>query len=567
MISRPLQRFVLLALLMLIGIDAQATWYDYAFAKTSAQKDAEGNSISKPNDTPLPNLPQGLTKATITLDGSGNLYAAYFLENPDLTITKSLIPHLTWTKWSKNVWTEQTATLHTDITSPQVAVDSMGNAFLFYLNNGNLEYALWSEANQSFDPTRTAIYPDEYVAQVSYDSVNQKPRPQVTYLDKGSVKHAFIFPETESESVIEVKSGVFSSLSMAIDATGSPHILYHDSGEDANRNGKLDSDEDIDGDGEFDEGSRNLKYATYDSVQQGFVRYTLAAGHEAGSKNSIAISSNGNIHACYYDAKRLELRYLKRNISGTWGNPQTVDNNWVNGGLNHLATDANGNVHISYLGYYGYNVKYATNRTGSWTNEIIQTTNEQDHFLGTAIAADKDGHPHILTIENEIKYLHYITTTTEKVPLVDSDNDGATDLEEKLLDTDPLHPDSDGDGLTDGEEQVLKTDPNKIDSDEDGLTDAKEEELGLDPNDPTSDKVFAQALALTVDQRYPQSTFKTSPYTEGWFYTTDMGWLYTSPDSFPYIYKPDEGAWFFFQEGTSAPRWFFNTKTGVWDQR
>jgi hypothetical protein len=571
MMSRCPQQFVQLAVLMLVCLPAQATWYDYAFAETSGQKDAEGISILKPDGTPLPNLPAGLTRATTTLDSSGNLYAAYFLEiekdivNPDRTITKRLVPHLTWIQWSKNVWKEQTATLHTGVTSPQVAVDSMGNAFLFYLNNGNLEYAVWSDANQSFDPTKTAIYTDEYVAQVNYDSVNQKSRPQVTYLDKGSVKHAFIFPETESESVIEVKAGVFSSLSMAIDANGSPHILYHDLGEDTNRNGKLDSNEDVDGDSEFDEGSRNLKYATYDSALQGFVRYTLAAGHEAGSQNSIAISATGNIHACYYDAKRLELRYLKRNLSGLWENPQTVDNNWVNGGLNHLATDANGNVHISYLGYYGYNVKYATNRTGSWTNEIIQTTNEQDHFRGTAIAADKDGHPHILTIENETNYLHYITTTTDKVPLVDSDNDGATDLEEKLLDTDPLHPDSDGDGLTDGEEKVLETDPNKIDSDGDGLTDAKEEKLGLNPNGENSDEDFAQAL--DAHRGYPRRTFKTSPYTEGWFYTTDMGWLYTSPDFFPYIYKPDEGTWFFFQEGTSAPRWFFNTKTGAWDQR
>ena len=137
MMSRRLQQFVQLAVLLLVCLPAQATWYDYAFAETSGQKDADGTSILKPNGTPLPNLPAGLTKATTTLDSSGNLYAAYFLEiekdivNPDLTISKRLVPHLTWIKWSKNVWKEQTATLHVGITSPQVAVDSMGNAFLF----------------------------------------------------------------------------------------------------------------------------------------------------------------------------------------------------------------------------------------------------------------------------------------------------------------------------------------------------------------------------------------------------------------------------------------------------
>ena len=566
-----IRQFASLAALLLLGQQASATWYDYAFAETSGKKDAEGNPLLKPNGTPLPDLPTGLNRATTTLDSEGNLYAAYFLEkekdivNPDLTVTRTLVPHLTWVKWSQNVWEEQTATLNfNNIQSPQVAVGPMGNAFIFYLNDGNLEYAIWSDANQSFDPTRTSIYTTEFVAAVHYDPIRQQPRPQVTYLDKGSVKHAFIYPESESESVIDVKEGVFSSLSMVIDANGSPHVLYHDIGEDANRNGKLDNGEDVDADGEFDEGSRALTYAVYDAALNGFVRYTLASGHEAGSQNSITIDDTGNIHACYYDAKRLELRYLKRNLAAIWEAPQTVDNNWVNGGLNHIATDANGNVHISYLGYYGYNIKYATNRTGTWTNEIIQTTQEEDYFRATALAADKDGHPHILTIENETNYLHYITTTKNKVPLVDSDNDGATDLEEKLLDTDPLHPDSDGDGLTDGEEKDLETDPNKIDSDNDGLTDAKEVKLRLNPLGENTNEDFAQALDAHLG--FPRRTFLTSPYTLGWFYTEDMGWLYTTATLFPYIYKPDEGTWLFFQEGTSDPRWFYNTKTGAWDK-
>ena len=65
------------------------------------------------------------------------------------------------------------------------------------------------------------------------------------------------------------------------------------------------------------------------------------------------------------------------------------------------------------------------------------------------------------------------------MPLVDSDNDGATDLDEKLLDTNPFHPDTDGDGLTDGQEQTLSTDPNQMDTDGDGITDARK--LGLNP--------------------------------------------------------------------------------------
>ena len=90
----------------------------------------------------------------------------------------------------------------------------MGNAFLFYLNNGILEYALWSETNQTFDPTRTSIQTSEYAVDVHFDGLKQASHPQVTYLDKGSIKHAFIHPETESETIMEVTVGV-SALSMS----------------------------------------------------------------------------------------------------------------------------------------------------------------------------------------------------------------------------------------------------------------------------------------------------------------------------------------------------------------
>ena len=75
-----IRQFASLAALLLLGQQASATWYDYAFAETSGKKDAEGNLLLKPNGTPLPDLPTGLNRATTTLDGEGNLYAAHFLE-------------------------------------------------------------------------------------------------------------------------------------------------------------------------------------------------------------------------------------------------------------------------------------------------------------------------------------------------------------------------------------------------------------------------------------------------------------------------------------------------------
>lgn len=57
----------------------------------------------------------------------------------------------------------------------------------------------------------------------------------------------------------------------------------------------------------------------------------------------------------------------------------------------------------------------------------------------------------------------------------DSDNDGLTDAQEKLLGTDPNQSDTDGDGLLDGEEYfVYFTNPTKSDTDEDGIADKQD---------------------------------------------------------------------------------------------
>ncbi len=69
--------------------------------------------------------------------------------------------------------------------------------------------------------------------------------------------------------------------------------------------------------------------------------------------------------------------------------------------------------------------------------------------------------------------------------VVDSDNDGLTDAEEKALGTDPFNPDTDGDGLFDGEEvKVYKTDPLNPDTDGDGFKDGAEVKAGYDPKGP-----------------------------------------------------------------------------------
>ena len=68
--------------------------------------------------------------------------------------------------------------------------------------------------------------------------------------------------------------------------------------------------------------------------------------------------------------------------------------------------------------------------------------------------------------------------TNTTVVFEDTDDDGLTDAEEVLTQTDPLNPDTDGDGFNDGEEVTAGTDPNDpndapvVDADNDGVFDA-----------------------------------------------------------------------------------------------
>jgi eukaryotic-like serine/threonine-protein kinase len=75
-----------------------------------------------------------------------------------------------------------------------------------------------------------------------------------------------------------------------------------------------------------------------------------------------------------------------------------------------------------------------------------------------------------------------VLTPGTPVPFTDSDGDGLTDAQERLIGTDPLNPDSDGDGLTDGQEVLTYgTNPLRPDTSGDGINDGTAVAMGIDP--------------------------------------------------------------------------------------
>ena len=51
-----------------------------------------------------------------------------------------------------------------------------------------------------------------------------------------------------------------------------------------------------------------------------------------------------------------------------------------------------------------------------------------------------------------------------------------------------------------------------------------------------------------------------------WFFSGDMGWLYTSRAIYPFLFRADDTAWLWYN-GSRNPRWFVNMGTGQWESR
>ena len=51
-----------------------------------------------------------------------------------------------------------------------------------------------------------------------------------------------------------------------------------------------------------------------------------------------------------------------------------------------------------------------------------------------------------------------------------------------------------------------------------------------------------------------------------WFFTQDMGWLWTSSSIYPYLYRFGPAGWLWYN-GSTNPRWFRNMSSGQWESR
>ena len=138
-----------------------------------------------------------------------------------------------------------------------------------------------------------------------------------------------------------------------------------------------------------------------------------------GKYTSIVLDKKDKVHISYHDFKKGYLKYAT-NTNGSWTTEivdSGADNKKITGySSTRIAVDASGKIHIVYR--YRNNsdeaLKYATNTSGSWVTEIVDSNGGSD----SSLALDSSGKVHISYFDGRNGCLKYTTGIRGTQPLI-----------------------------------------------------------------------------------------------------------------------------------------------------
>ena len=81
-------------------------------------------------------------------------------------------------------------------------------------------------------------------------------------------------------------------------------------------------------------------------------------------------------------------------------------------------------------------------------------------------------------------------------------------------------------------------------------------------------KLDVESEAYKLEEKKAQyaqlETTLATPHIEGWHYTPSQGWLFTEVGTYPLVFAEQSQSWLYYDQGTSAPWWYFNYSNETW---
>jgi hypothetical protein len=159
--------------------------------------------------------------------------------------------------------------------------------------------------------------------------------------------------------------GDLTDRSLALDASGQPHIVY---------------------------GRDHLYHAFYDGSEWQYEVANCAPGDF--THTALAFDGNNYPHASFYDEGYGNLGYAYQDSSG-W-HIETVDSAGDVGQHTSIDVDGNNYPHISYFDATNYELKHAYKDATGWHIETVDSISDTNGIgFSTSLALDGSGYPHI----------------------------------------------------------------------------------------------------------------------------------------------------------------------------
>ncbi|MEN8194352.1 MAG: FlgD immunoglobulin-like domain containing protein [Bacteroidota bacterium] len=251
-----------------------------------------------------------------------------------------------------------------------VKIDDLGNLHVAYQDDTNrtLRYAFYDGSTWQTELVEdTGLYDGNMISMALDASGN----PHITHFDSGAANFDLLYVYYDGSSwqyeEVDTTCNSYRYSSIAIDSDGKAHISHTD-----------------------DYPGFELRYAVFDGTT--WTYETVDDYGDIQYYNSIDLDSSEHPHIAYFESGAEDLRYAY--FDGSVWHTETVDSYDRVGMYLSMVLDDNDNPHISYYDNTNDRLKYAYHNGSEWIIEVVDES-EVDVGWSTSIALDSSGAPHI----------------------------------------------------------------------------------------------------------------------------------------------------------------------------